>query len=70
MGLFDLMELYDKALDKIIKARIKEDEAAGRKSMLLSELMETIDEVDLGNGMIAKHFHEDGRRKMRFTPKP
>lgn len=69
-GLFDLMELYDKAMNKAIKDIVARDEAQGRKPRLLSEMTEEIWDLDLGNGMTARHYYEGSQRKMRFTPKP
>lgn len=66
MNFFEAMDLYQKALSKIVDAKVVEDERTGKKPRLLSELMETINEVPLGNGMVARHFYEGGQRKVKF----
>lgn len=68
-GLFDLMDLYEKAMNKVIKDIVARDEAQGRKPRLLSEITEEIRDLDLGHGWIARHFYEGSKRKMRFMPK-
>lgn len=64
MNLFDAMDRYDRALNKIIEQKAAEAKAAGVKTpLLLSDIMKTITDVPLGNGFIARHY-ENG--KMRF----
>jgi len=66
MNLFDAMDRYDRALNKIIEQKAAEAKAAGIKTpLLLSDIMKTIGDVPLGNGMVARHY---ANGKMRFEP--